>query len=99
MSTTVKQPGRDRPATGEIGYLQLPALDVGRSAAFYQAVFGWQVELERGSFEAPGVIGQLTTGTSPAAGRVCKLKNVGNRSPLNGTRRSPGSSSAGMFSP
>jgi predicted enzyme related to lactoylglutathione lyase len=51
---------------GQIGYLQLPALDVERSAAFYRTVFGWTVEPEYGSFEAPGIIGQWTTDLEPA---------------------------------
>jgi predicted enzyme related to lactoylglutathione lyase len=46
--------------------LQLPALEVARSAAFYQAVFGWSVDLEHGSFEAPAMIGQWTTDRKPA---------------------------------
>jgi predicted enzyme related to lactoylglutathione lyase len=56
-----------RPSPGQIGYLQLPALDVARSAAFYGTVFGWSVELEHGSFEAPGMIGQWTTDLAPAS--------------------------------
>jgi predicted enzyme related to lactoylglutathione lyase len=55
------------PPHGQVGYLQLPALDVARSAAFYQAVFGWSVGLEHGSFEAPGMIGQWTTDLTPAS--------------------------------
>ncbi|HEX5812723.1 MAG TPA: VOC family protein [Pseudonocardia sp.] len=52
---------------GQIDYLQLPALDVARSAAFYQEVFGWTVELTYGSFTAPGgMIGQWTTDLKPA---------------------------------
>ena len=54
------------PPHGQIGYLQLPALEVARSATFYQAVFGWSVDLEHGSFEAPGIIGQWTTDLKPA---------------------------------
>lgn len=54
-----------RPTRGQIGYVQLPALDVARSAAFYETVFGWSVELTYGSFEAPGMIGQWTTERSP----------------------------------
>jgi predicted enzyme related to lactoylglutathione lyase len=50
---------------GQIGYLQLPALDVARSAAFYEAVFGWSIERGYGSFEAPGMIGQWTTDRQP----------------------------------
>lgn len=55
------------PPHGQVGYLQLPALDVARSAAFYQAVFGWSVGLEHGSFQAPGMIGQWTTDLKPAS--------------------------------
>ncbi len=50
---------------GQIGYLQLPAPDVAASAAFYQAVFGWSVDPAGGSFEAPGIIGQLTADLTP----------------------------------
>jgi predicted enzyme related to lactoylglutathione lyase len=28
---------------GKICYLEIPAIDIARSSAFYQAVFGWQV--------------------------------------------------------
>jgi predicted enzyme related to lactoylglutathione lyase len=63
-----------RPATrafgahGQLGYLQLPARDVPSSAAFYRRVLGWSVEPDDGGFEAPGLIGQLTTGLNPSAG-------------------------------
>jgi len=30
-------------AHGKICYLEIPSLDVARSAAFYQAVFGWEI--------------------------------------------------------
>ena len=53
------------PRHGQIDYLQLPALDIARSAAFYEKVFGWSVDLSHGSFEAPGMIGQLTTERQP----------------------------------
>jgi predicted enzyme related to lactoylglutathione lyase len=52
---------------GRIDYLQLPALDIATSAAFYEKVFGWKVELAYGSFEAPGMIGQWTTDRAPVA--------------------------------
>ena len=66
MSTAVgRSPGH--PPHGQIGYLQLPALDVAASAAFYRSVFGWEAELEHGSFQAPGMIGQWTTELKPAA--------------------------------
>jgi predicted enzyme related to lactoylglutathione lyase len=55
------------PPHGQIGYLQLPALDIARSAAFYEAVFGWSVDLTYGSFESPGMIGQWTTDLVPAS--------------------------------
>ncbi len=54
------------PAHGGLGYLQLPARDVGASAAFYAAVFGWEGELEHGSFHTAGLIGQWTTELGPA---------------------------------
>jgi predicted enzyme related to lactoylglutathione lyase len=47
------------PQHGQIGYLQLPAVDIARSAAFYETVFDWAVD--HGGFEAPGMIGQWTT--------------------------------------
>ncbi len=41
MSTAAgRSPGH--PPHGQIGYLQLPALDVAASAAFYRSVFGWE---------------------------------------------------------
>ncbi len=43
---------------GQVCYLQLPAANRGRAAAFYQAVFGWQIEAHYPDFEAPGLIGQ-----------------------------------------
>jgi predicted enzyme related to lactoylglutathione lyase len=30
-------------APGKIAYVQIPAIDVDRSAAFYEAVFGWNI--------------------------------------------------------
>jgi len=55
------------PPHGQIGYLQLPALDVACSAAFYETLFGWSVDPGHGSFEAPGMIGQWTTERVPAS--------------------------------
>jgi predicted enzyme related to lactoylglutathione lyase len=43
---------------GEVRYLQIPARDVDGSAAFYEQVFGWQIERGHASFTAPGIIGQ-----------------------------------------
>ena len=52
---------------GQIGYLQLPAVDVERSARFYESVFGWSVDEQHAGFEAPGLIGQWTTDSAPVA--------------------------------
>jgi predicted enzyme related to lactoylglutathione lyase len=56
------------PTHGQIEYLQLPALDIERSAAFFTNVFGWSVDSNSGGFETPGLIGQLTTDITPASG-------------------------------
>jgi predicted enzyme related to lactoylglutathione lyase len=56
------------PARGQIGYLQLPAPDTEKSAAFYADVFGWSVDAGNGGFTAPGMIGQLTAERPVAAG-------------------------------
>jgi predicted enzyme related to lactoylglutathione lyase len=62
----VKQDDKRR-MHGQIDYVQLPARDIAQSATFYEKVFGWSVDATGGSFEAPGVIGQLTTEQTPAA--------------------------------
>jgi predicted enzyme related to lactoylglutathione lyase len=51
---------------GQLCYLQLPAIDSTRAAAFYQAVFGWEIEEHYPDFEAPGLIGQWVQGRPPA---------------------------------
>jgi predicted enzyme related to lactoylglutathione lyase len=53
------------PRQGQIDYLQLPARDIAQSATFYEKVFGWSVDLDHGSFEGPGTIGQWTTKLQP----------------------------------
>jgi predicted enzyme related to lactoylglutathione lyase len=53
-------------AHGQVCYLQLPAADRNRAAAFYRAVFGWQTEAHHPDFEAPGLIGQWVEGRPPA---------------------------------
>lgn len=55
------------PPRGQIGYLQLPTVDVARSASFYASVFGWSTDPTNGGFEAPGMIGQWTTERAPSA--------------------------------
>jgi predicted enzyme related to lactoylglutathione lyase len=53
------------PPRGQIGYVQLPTVDIARSATFYASVFGWSADHTRGTFEAPGLIGQWTTQRPP----------------------------------
>jgi predicted enzyme related to lactoylglutathione lyase len=55
------------PTHGQIDYLQIPALDIKRSAAFFESVFGWSVDPSSGSFDTPGMIGQFTTDLAPSA--------------------------------
>jgi predicted enzyme related to lactoylglutathione lyase len=52
---------------GRVSYLEIPAADAERSAAFYEAVFGWRVERRdtgKRSFDdgAGGLIGRWVTG-------------------------------------
>lgn len=54
---------------GQVCYLQLPAADRNRAAAFYQAVFGWQTGTHYPDFEAPGLIGEWVEGRPPATGK------------------------------
>ena len=63
-NTEARGPGL--PEHGQPAYLQLPALDVERSAAFYSALFGWRAEPGAAGFEAPGLIGQWVTDRPPA---------------------------------
>lgn len=66
MSSGDGTPAGPHPAPGQVVYLQLPTTDRAASAAFYAAVFGWSVDAERGSFEAPGgLIGDWTTERAP----------------------------------
>jgi uncharacterized protein len=51
---------------GQLSYLQIPAIDVRRSASFYEAVFGWRIERPYPSFEAPKLIGQWVDDRPPA---------------------------------
>ncbi len=55
---------------GQVCYLQVPALELIESAAFYEKIFGWQIERNSPSFEAPGLIGQWVTdrASAPQAG-------------------------------
>ena len=53
-------------AHGQVCYLQLPAADRDRAAAFYRTVFGWQTETHHPDFESPGLIGQWVEDRRPA---------------------------------
>jgi predicted enzyme related to lactoylglutathione lyase len=72
MNHQEHSPSGEATPHGQIGYVQIPAVDLAQSAAFYETVFGWSTELGHGSFEAPGMIGQFTTERNPmsAAGPV-----------------------------
>ena len=64
---------------GGISYLRVPAAEPGRSAAFYEAVFGWRVDADRDdpSFEdgTGHVIGHFLADL-PAAGEAGVLPYV-----------------------
>jgi 2,7-dihydroxy-5-methyl-1-naphthoate 7-O-methyltransferase len=51
---------------GQVCYLQMPAADSARAAAFYEAVFGWRTEHPYQDFESPGLIGQWVADRPPA---------------------------------
>ena len=57
--------------TGKICYIEMPAIDISKSAQFYQRVFGWQVR-QRGDGSAAfddttgGVSGTWVPGRSPS---------------------------------
>jgi uncharacterized protein len=53
-------------AHGQVCYLQLPAVSRSRAAAFYAAIFGWDVEEHAPDFVAPGLIGQWVEDRPPA---------------------------------
>lgn len=62
MISEPAEPARTPSSTkGQVGYLQIPAVNVEQSASFYERIFGWQVEQPNPSFEAPNVIGQWVT--------------------------------------
>src|SRR5690242_16356289 len=58
--------------TGKICYIEMPAIDISKSAQFYQQVFGWHVRQRDDGSTAfddtvGGVSGTWVTGRSPAA--------------------------------
>ena len=61
------------PANGKICYVEIPATDVDRSAAFYEAVFGWRLRTRgdgRTAFDdtTGEVSGTWVTGREPSTG-------------------------------
>jgi len=67
MSTNEDTAGVTLPAHGQLSYLQIPAVDVSRSAEFYATLFGWQTDPPSPGFEAPGLIGQWIDNRSATA--------------------------------
>ena len=57
---------------GQLCYVQIPAPDIPRSAAFYSTLFGWHTNPPEPGFEAPGLIGQWVEDrrVDPGAGPV-----------------------------
>jgi uncharacterized protein len=59
-------------ANGKICYLEIPAIDVARSAAFYEAVFGWRPRIRGdGATAFDDAVGEVSgawvTGRPPSA--------------------------------
>jgi len=54
----VESVGTGKHEHGEVCYMQIPALDTMKSAAFYEKIFGWHIERPYPSFESPGLMGQ-----------------------------------------
>src|SRR5207245_7661273 len=49
------------PGNGKVCYLEIPALDIKRSASFYKAVFGWQIrQRSDGSIAFDDSVGELS---------------------------------------
>ena len=71
-----QDPEDTRPLShGQVCYLQLPAADRRRAAAFYETVFGWETGEHYPDFESPGLIGEWVEGraAAPDAGPVVWL--------------------------
>ncbi len=59
-------------APGKICYIQIPAVDIGRSAEFYEAVFGWNIRRrDDGEVAFDDTVGEVSgawvTGRPPSA--------------------------------
>jgi predicted enzyme related to lactoylglutathione lyase len=67
MTDSEPPAGRSRPhfRHGQLTYLQIPAGDPMVSGAFYEAVFGWEIERPYASFIAPGLFGQWVEDRQP----------------------------------
>jgi predicted enzyme related to lactoylglutathione lyase len=90
---TAQEPARTLSlAHGLVCYLQLPAADRDRAAAFYATVFGWQTGTHYPDFESPGLIGEWVEGRRPArdAGPVIWLAVEDMNATLNSVTRHGG---------
>ena len=76
---------------GQLCYLQIPALDIEKSAEFYATVFGWQIEPTGSGFESPGVIGQWIDSRAPSsdAGPLASVANADYPARASGTVTTP----------
>lgn len=72
MTAEDNHDGPGLPVHGQVCYLQIPAPDAARAAAFYEAVCGWVPESTGTEFVAPGLIGQWIEDrpVSPDAGPI-----------------------------
>ncbi len=77
---------------GQVCYLQIPARDTMKSAAFYEKIFGWKIERPYPSFEAPGLIGQWVDDrpAAPEAGLLAWINVEGIDDFLEAVRSSGG---------
>ena len=62
-SSTASEENR-RQEYGEVSYVEIPSIDAGESARFYEKVFGWNIsgDTEHRHFDASGFIGAFVTG-------------------------------------
>jgi predicted enzyme related to lactoylglutathione lyase len=51
--------GAHRFQNGQVVYLEIPTRDAEASMAFYEKIFGWEMERPYSSFEAPGMMGHF----------------------------------------
>jgi len=59
LSDESEPAGTRRFQNGQIVYLEIPTRDAEASMAFYEKIFGWEMERPYSSFEAPGMMGHF----------------------------------------